>query len=283
MRAVVLAIVAPCVVGMQTIGPSTKRVQLKSSADALLAEAQVLRQEAAQEALALHIERLTSAYGEDVTPAALASVLATDEGTTAMLLAARRAARWEDFARDAGWFRARATGAKAVEVPQKQKKTRRIDEERVATWGGACAYAMPLGQAAPFVVSFLSQLHAGHLAFAVDECYRCFTIVELCTLPFVAYAICNLGADVPRVVRTSAVQALLLLGVISSLELALFLAEPNMTPLAASLSGALVGSYAVGAPLAAAATTVLTNAPADVGLVSAVADLLSSDDGLSRD
>ena len=88
MRAVVLAIVAPCVVGMQTIGPSTKRVQLKSSADALLAEAQVLRQEAAQEALALHIERLTSAYGEDVTPAALASVLATDEGTTAMLLAA---------------------------------------------------------------------------------------------------------------------------------------------------------------------------------------------------
>ena len=275
-RCTLLATLLPtCVVAMQT------RLPRNVKAEALLKEAQALRQQAAQETRALHASRLALEHGEDVTVDALVSVLGTDRATAGRLLAEKPAATWRDFSGDdAGWYRARTAPPVASIKP---KKTRRVSQKQVDAWGGAAAYAMPLGQATPFVVSFLAQLHAGKLAFAVDEAYRCFTIVELFTLPFVAYAICNLGADVPRVVRVSAIQALLLVGVVSSLELALFLAEPAMTPLAASLSGAIVGSYAVGAPVAAAAITALSRAPADVGIVSAVADLVAPEGDPRRD
>ena len=277
-RCTLLATLLPtCVVAMQTRLPPTRG---NVKAEALLKEAQALRQQAAQETRALHASRLALEHGEDVTVDALVSVLGTDRATAGRLLAERPAATWRDFSGDAGWYRARTAPPVASLKP---KKTRRVSRKQVDAWGGAAAYAMPLGQATPFVVSFLTQLHAGKLAFAVDEAYRCFTIVELFTLPFVAYAICNLGADVPRVVRVSAIQALLLVGVVSSLELALFLAEPAMTPLAASLSGAIVGSYAVGAPVAAAAITALSRAPADVGIVSAVADLVAPEGDPRRD
>ena len=277
-RCTLLATLLPtCVVAMQTRLPPTRG---NVKAEALLKEAQALRQQAAQETRALHASRLALEHGEDVTVDALVSVLGTDRATAGRLLAEKPAATWRDFSGDAGWYRARTAPPVAARKP---KKTRRVSQKQVDAWGGAAAYAMPLGQATPFVVSFLTQLHAGKLAFAVDEAYRCFTIVELFTLPFVAYAICNLGADVPRVVRVSAIQALLLVGVVSSLELALFLAEPAMTPLAASLSGAIVGSYAVGAPVAAAAITALSRAPADVGIVSAVADLVAPEGDPRRD
>jgi hypothetical protein len=279
-RCTLLATLLPtCVVAMQTRLPPTRG---NVKAEALLKEAQALRQQAAQETRALHASRLALEHGEDVTVDALVSVLGTDRATAGRLLAEKPAATWRDFSGDAsgGWYRARTAPPVASLKP---KKTRRVSQKQVDAWGGAAAYAMPLGQATPFVVSFLAQLHAGKLAFAVDEAYRCFTIVELFTLPFVAYAICNLGADVPRVVRVSAIQALLLVGVVSSLELALFLAEPAMTPLAASLSGAIVGSYAVGAPVAAAAITALSRAPADVGIVSAVADLVAPEGDPRRD
>ena len=274
-RCTLLATLLPtCVVAMQT------RLPRNVKAEALLKEAQALRQQAAQETRALHASRLALEHGEDVTVDALVSVLGTDRATAGRLLAEKPAATWRDFSGDFVRYRARTAPPAAARKP---KKTRRVSQKQVDAWGGAAAYAMPLGQATPFVVSFLAQLHAGKLAFAVDEAYRCFTIVELFTLPFVAYAICNLGADVPRVVRVSAIQALLLVGVVSSLELALFLAEPAMTPLAASLSGAIVGSYAVGAPVAAAAITALSRAPADVGIVSAVADLVAPEGDPRRD
>lgn len=278
-RCTLLATLLPtCVVAMQTRLPPTRG---NVKAEALLKEAQALRQQAAQETRALHASRLALEHGEDVTVDALVSVLGTDRATAGRLLAEKPAATWRDFSGDfSGYYRARTAPPAAARKP---KKTRRVSQKQVDAWGGAAAYAMPLGQATPFVVSFLAQLHAGKLAFAVDEAYRCFTIVELFTLPFVAYAICNLGADVPRVVRVSAIQALLLVGVVSSLELALFLAEPAMTPLAASLSGAIVGSYAVGAPVAAAAITALSRAPADVGIVSAVADLVAPEGDPRRD
>ena len=75
-RCTLLATLLPtCVVAMQT------RLPRNVKAEALLKEAQALRQQAAQETRALHASRLALEHGEDVTVDALVSVLGTDTAT----------------------------------------------------------------------------------------------------------------------------------------------------------------------------------------------------------